>query len=398
MRRRLLAAAALLYSALHFAASGIRQPLANFSGDFLAAFPSWGMSFFFGCLDLYNGTEASLWGPPPIWYYGPLLHALTAPMFAFPSLRSAYVAWLFVNYVFVAAAAAVAIWIVDDGRPRAATAVVVAFAFCNFNPLYEALTQRNIEIFELLLIFAAFAFLRRGRERACGAAIGLAATAKFLPVIFLPWLVLKRKWEALWMAVLVIFPIVVVTEFVLGWANNGTLMQLLAGGLIENELNQSLAGIAGRLGASSAIQTAAMAAGITAFCVLMFRVRHNEDSDDLEWGMLIVAMVLLPPHNQQYYFIFLLFPYLTLYARYRRRWSWRAVPAAISFLLVAAPVPFSFLGPRAFPRYLQAGIPFAGAALLAAVLVWELSACRVHFGGVVTPCPSKKPSRISALS
>ena len=389
--RRVITAAALLYSALHFAAAGIRQPLANFYGDFLAAFPSWGMSFFFGRLDLYNGTEAQFWGPPPIWYYGPLLHAVTMPLFAFPSLRSAYLAWLLVNYVFIAAIAVIAIRLTDN-------VIVVVVVLCNFNPLYEALTQRNIEILELLLLLGAFVFYRRGRDTACGALVGLAATAKFLPIIFLPWFVLKRRWDALWAAMIAMLPFLVVTQFVLGWENNGTFHHLFTRGMIDSNLDQSIAGVVRRVIDIPVVRGAAVAAATVAFCALMLWMRRSEDTCDLEWGMLLVAMVLLPPHNQNYYFIFLLFPYLVLYARYRARWSWRAVLAAVSFFLVAMPVPFSLLGPRAFPRYLQAGIPFVGAALLAAALVWELSACRMHFSDVVTACPSKKPSRISALS
>lgn len=389
--RRVVAAAALLYSALHFAFAGIRQPLANFYGDFLAAFPSWGMSFFVGRLDFYRGSLASVWGPPPTWFYGPLLHAVTMPLFAFPSLRSAYLAWLFVNYVFLAAIAVIAIRLVDDW-------IVVVVVLCNFNPLYEALTQRNIEILELLLLLGAFVFYRRGRDRACGALVGLAAMAKFLPIIFLPWFVLKRRWDALWAALIAMLPFVVVTQFVLGWENNGTLHHLFTRGMIDSNLDQSIAGFVRRVIDVPLVRGVAVAIAAVAFCALMLSMRQNEDTGDLEWGMLLAAMVLLPPHNQNYYFIFLLLPYLVLYARYRERWSWRAVPAAISFFLVAAPVPFSLLGPRAFSRYLQAGIPFAGAALLAAVLVWELSACQMQFRDVVTACPSKKPSRISALS
>ena len=67
--------------------------------------------------------------------------------------------------------------------------------------------------------------------------------AKFLPLIFLPWLVLKRKWDALGGALLVILPIVVVTEFVLGWENSGILIQLGQGSFFNAELNQSLAGM-----------------------------------------------------------------------------------------------------------------------------------------------------------
>jgi len=387
--RRLAAAAALLYSAAHFAASGVKQPHANFYSDFLASFPAWGMAFFYGRLDLYDGSLASEWGPPPIWHYGPMLHALATPLLAFPTLKSAYVAWLLVNYVFVVLTAILAVRVIDDGRPTLATAIVVVCVFCNFNPLYEALTQRNIELFELLLLFAAFLWLRKGRDTAAGIAVGTAAMAKFLPLIFLPWFVLKRKWDALGAALLVIFPVVVVTEFVLGWENSGILMQLRRSGMIVSELDQSLAGIAQRLFASRAAAGIIVVLALIALCALMLRVRHAEDSDDLEWGILVVAMVLLPPHNEQYYFVFLLMPYLFLYARYRARWSWRAVPAAVSFLLVAVPLPFSLFGPKAFSFYLQAGIPFIGAALLAAFLVWELSACPMQLEPVSSHVPRR---------
>ncbi|HYU26797.1 MAG TPA: glycosyltransferase family 87 protein [Thermoanaerobaculia bacterium] len=408
MRRRLLWAAALFYSLLHFAITGVRQPLANFYGDFLASFPSWTMSFFFGRLDLYDGSLANQWGPPPIWHYGPVLHAITAPLMAFHSLRSAYVAWLFVNYLFVALTAVIAIRIIDKGRPTARTTLVVVFAFCNFNPLYEALTQRNIELFELLLLFAAYALLRSGRETTAGVAIGTAAMAKFLPLIFLPWFVLKRKWDALGGALAVIFPVAVVTEFVLEWENSGILIQLGQGSFLKGELNQSLAGMVARLleWTHSRLPLAATSrvvilVALLAFSALMFRVRRWEGSEDVEYSLLAAAMVLLPPHNQNYYFVFLLLPYLLLYARYRTRWSWRAALLALSFLLVAMPVPLSIVqrltGLDAFSLYLRAAIPFVGAVLLVIVLVAEIGMSCALFGSE-QPCPSKRPSRISAPS
>jgi hypothetical protein len=391
--KRLLAAAAVLYSALHFAAAGVRQPLSNFYGDFLAAFPSWRLSVLFGRLDLFHGSLAEHWagyfGHGLSWHYGPLLHFVTMPLFAFPTLRSAYVAWLFVNYAIVAATAVVAAYAVDDGRPTLSTAVVVFVLFANFNPLYEALTERVIELSELLLLFAAFAWLRRGKDAASGAAIGAAAMMKFLPLIFVPHFVLKGRWRGVAGACGVIAIVAVATQLVFGWQNSGIFHQLAGGAMIDNELDQSLAGIVARLVHSRAAAGIVVAVALIAFCALMLRVRRREDRDDLEWGMLMVAMVLLPPHNEQYYFVFLLFPYLMLYARYRKRWSWRAMPAALSFLLVAMPVPFSLFGPKAFSLYLQAGIPFIGAMLLAGVLVWELSACPMQF----EPSSSHVPRR-----
>ena len=87
MRRRLLWIAVLLYSLLHFAATGVRQPLANFYGDFLASFPAWKVASLAGRLDLYAGSLARQWGPPPIWHYGPVLHLITIPLLSFPSSK-----------------------------------------------------------------------------------------------------------------------------------------------------------------------------------------------------------------------------------------------------------------------------------------------------------------------
>ena len=404
MRRRVLWAAALLYSLAHFVVTGVRQPLANFYGDFLATFPARKLALLAGRLDLWNGSLAQQWtqnwpwAHPDIWYYGPIQHLITLPLLAFPTLRSAYVAWLLVNFLFVGVTMAMAIDIAGD-------ALVVLVVFLNFNPLYEALTQRNIEIFELMLLFAAYLFYRRGRERACGAAIGVAAMAKFLPIIYLPWLVLKRKWRAVGAALAVIVAVAIVTQLVLGWQHSGTLHQVQHGGFINSELNQSLSGVVVRLvglAHAPAISRVVIAAGLVAFSALMFRLRRREGIEDLELGLIAMAMVLLPPHNQNYYFIFLLLPYAFLYARYRKeRWSWRTTLLAISFLLVAAPAPFSIVqrvtGLDAFGLYLRAAIPFVGAALLVIVLVAEIGMSRAVVNGE-QQCPSKKPSQISALS
>ena len=401
--RRLLGIALLAWSAVHFAAAGVRTPLANFYGDFLAAFPAWKVAVWLGRLDLYSKL-ARIWGPPPTWNYGPLLHVVTLPLFAFPTLRSAYVAWLFVCYVIVAATAIVAIGILDEGKPTLATAVVVIAVICNFNPLYEALTQRTIELLELLLLCAAFAWLQRGRDASAGIAIGAAAMMKFLPFIFLPYLALKGRWRALGGAIAVIVPVAVATQFTLGWQNSRIVLQLQGGGLIKGSTDQSLAGMIQRILAwthsslpPAAVSGIAILAAVAAVSLLMLRARHSEGVEDLEWGLLIVAMILLPPHNENYYLVFLLLPFL-LYGRYRMRRTWTSAIVVLSFFLVAMPIPFSLLGPRAFPRYLEAGIPFIGAALLGCALAWELGMSCALSTVEQQQCPWKRPSPISPLS
>jgi len=339
VRRRLLWGLALLYSALHFAITGVRQPLANFSGDFLASFPAWKVALLCGRLDLYRGSLSNKWGPPPIWHYGPLEHVITLPLFAFPTLRSAYVAWLFVNIAFVAISIALAARV-------ARSALVAIVVFLNFNPLYEALTLRTIELFELILLFAAYLLYERRRDAACGFAIGTAAMAKFLPLIFIPWLILKGRWRAVAAALAVIVPTAVLTQIVLGWQNSGILKQLREGSFLTGETNQSLSGAVvwllywTRSGLSPAtVSRVLIVAGLIALSILMVRGRRR-GADAPEYGLLCVAMVLLLPHNQNYYFVFLLLPYLLLYARYRTSWPPRRSWAlAVSFFLVAMPIP-----------------------------------------------------------
>jgi hypothetical protein len=120
---------------------------------------------------------------------------------------------------------------------------------------------------------------------------------------------------------------------------------------------------------------------------LFLRARNCAAIEDLEWSTLIAVMVLLPPHNEQYYFVLLLFPYFALLARELRPAApphvARRVWLAISFLLTGAPVPLSILsrltGMNIFSLYLVAGIPFVGAAILAVVCI----------GAVMNECASR---------
>ena len=380
---------AWIYTAAHFFFSGIRQPLDNFYGDFLASFPSWRLSSLLGRLGLYNGSLSEKWankfgGAHPLWHYGPVEHLVTLPLFAFGDLRSAYTAWLIANYAFLIAILALAVGVFDSGRSKWVWRSVAAIAILNYGPLYEALTQRNIEIFELLLIFAAFALLRYGYPTASGLVVGLAAMTKFLPLIFLPYFVVKRMSRALVGSMMAIVPIAIATEVVFGWRYSGTGVQLREGSFLNSDLNQSLSGMIIRLLgwtrsslSPALLSRAAIVAALAAVSWLFLRSRNGAAIDDLEWSTLIVAMVLLPPHNQQYYFVLLLFPYLALVARelrpgapahHGRRW-W----LAISFILTGVLVPLSVLsrltGTNIFLTYLRAGLPFCGAAILAAICV-----------------------------
>jgi hypothetical protein len=409
MRRAARAGVAVLawiYTAAHFAITGIRQPLGNFTGDFLASFPSWRLSVLTGRLDMYQGSLAAMWSVKfgsghPLWHYGPVEHLITFPLFAFRDLRTAYMAWLIVNYAFLAGILVLAFHVFHSGRSKWLWRSTVAVVVLNYGPLFEALTQHTIEIFELLLLFAAFALFLRGRAAGSGGAIGLAAMTKFLPLIFLPYFLVKRQLRALRTSVITIAVIAIATEAVLGWRYSGTVAQLRSGGLIFSDTDQSLAGMIRRLLAwtrsplsPSIVSLVAIILSLAGVVWLFLRARNCVAIEDLEWSTLIAVMVLLPPHNEQYYFVLLLFPYLVLLAREHRpltsahqarRW-W----LAISFILTGTLIPLSLLsrltGLRIFSLYLASGIPFIGAAILAAICVHALLAeCAAGQVGELTP-------------
>jgi len=394
--KKALAVVIGVYTAAHFYFSGVRQPLANFGGDFLASFPSWRLSVLFGRLDLYKGSLAERWAmrfrtPHPLWHYGPVEHLLTLPLFAFGNLRSAYIAWLIANYVFLIAIIVLALKVFEHR-------VLALFAILNYGPLFEALTQRTIEIFELLLLFVAFTLLRRDRKAAGGVAIGFAAMTKFLPLIFIPYFALKRRSRILTSAVITIAVIAIATQFVFDWRYSGTVVQLRRGGMIRSVLDQSLAGMIRRLGGSEAVARVAIVIALALLSWLFFRARNCSSIADLEWSTLIVAMVLLPPHNEQYYFVLLLFPYLALAARELRRWEKWWLGA--SFLLTGTLIPLSVVsrltGIHVFSAYLSLGIPFVGAAILAVLCVSGMSYAVLR--AEQQQCPSTTHSPISPLS
>jgi hypothetical protein len=406
VKQRALFAVAVVYSAAHFCLSGIRQPLGNFYGDFLASFPSEQAARFTGRLDFFRGSLAQSWAGMHtgqalrLWHYGPLEHLITLPLFVFPNLRTAYTAWLIANYVFLGLIALLA----ADVYEWRGWGWIAFLGALNFLPLFEALTQRNIEIFELLLIFAAFAMMRRRRQVAGGFLIGLAAMTKFLPLIFLPYFAVRRMWRAFGGALLAIVPLAIATEWLLGWSHSGIVYQLRHGSFLETDLNQSLSGMVIRLIRRTRLpldialaSQIAIVAALMVLALLFIRARHQRGDEDLAWSALITAMVLLPPHNEQYYFVLLLFPYCALLTR-RMFLPWLTV----SYLLVAMPVPLSLLNRLlkidSFQTYLGLGIPFAGAAILMVLCSLALVGTSHAVYGTEQQCPWKTHSPISPPS
>ena len=377
------------YSLIHFWQTGVRLALANFYGDFLSNFPSSVIAAWAYRPDFYAGSLAERWLPPPVWGFGPVFNVITLPLLWLPSLPAAYRVWLAANYAFLIATAWLLYRLLLAGRRDLVTATAFGFLFLNYYPLYEALIQRTVEIFELLLIAIAMTCYAKRRDGAAGAVIGAAAMTKFLPAIFVGQFWLARRWRAFWTALGVIVVLGVAGQLTLGWQNNFVIRLLLERdeAYMPSITNQALSGLvlrtahaAGQDALAPLIAKLLIVVLLAAMSVWLLRIRRCGDWQ-LEWGLLCVAMVMLIPHNENYYSIFFLVPYAVLLARalqHQLRDRWSAPLAAASFLLIGWPIPLSVVD-RVLEQsvaviLLNASVPVYGAALLAGALILELRA------------------------
>ena len=376
------------YSGLHFLKTGVSFALHNYYGDFLANFPAHAIA---ACVnpDLFSGSLAEQWLPPPRWGYGPGMHLVTLPLLFLPTLRDAYLVWLFVNYVFLAVGCWLLFRLAFQGSMTLPKVTMFGFLVLNYYPLYEALIQRNIEIFEFLLIVGAMTQFSQRGDAIAGSLVGFAAMTKFLPGIFVPYFVLKGRWRATWAAVVVIGILGVLAQVTLGWEHNWVFIQLWKGSYLEYSLNQAVSGAVLRLARLAGLQDYGIALSraillILAMALAWVLVRFRSGGNwKIEWSLLIVAMIMLPPHSQNYYLTFLLIPYAMLLGMVNdgvlQGWPSKAL-IATSFVLTGWPIPLSLLdralGRPAGDLLLSLSVSAVGVALLVVVLIralWETS-------------------------
>jgi hypothetical protein len=385
----------LIYSCAHFFQSGMggftAAPEDRCRGDFLSAFPGPFVAKYNPAL--FNEFGA-YWhvasGSDTLWNYGPALHLVTLPLTVLPNRATACPVWMLANLGFVVASAILVFRTAVRASQRSSWVLPAVYAclWLNFYPLLTVIRQGNIEIFEFFLVAVAYHSLAdRGhamtwrpsrRESLAGGSLGLAVMTKFLPVIFLPYLALKKRWRALVVASGVVVVMALLTQPLLGWEQSVTLLSLKAG--IAQRVrgqgefgrgyahNQSLAGMVWRTASTfpNGLErtttawidparlddlirlvklTVLLAMGLFAW---LFIARRKTPRIHLEVPLLVAFMIFIPPWNWDYYQVFLLLPFSVLLLRYvwragRRRWLWGGGLAALYLATGSVILPSSFL-------------------------------------------------------
>jgi hypothetical protein len=356
-----LVALVLVCGLARFVPSGFLPAAQRLTGDFSAAFPSGALAWLRPDFPRTNVIGAAT----GMWNYGPVMHAVTLPLFLAPTWSAVAPLWAIMNLLIVVACFVTLIRLVPRRvalTPESMT--LLAALWLLFQPLATCFAQGNIEIAELLMLVLAFRLIASDRFNAAAVWIGLAVMTKFLPAGFIGWLLLKRRWRAAAVAGATVAVIAALTAVTLKWHRSVTLTESMAIATSDRLAGFQEAGVASiffhatavfdratvtllwfpaeRVHVATVAGRIASVALVAAFSLLFARRRRDRLPDEL--GALCLLMLLVAPWTHDYYHIFALVP-LTLFGA--EALATRDRPAliacAVAYCLISPPVPFVWI-------------------------------------------------------
>jgi hypothetical protein len=261
-----------------------------------------------------------------------------------------------------------------DGRERS----TLFFLFAVNGPLINSFKEGNTSHILLLPVVAAFLLLRGNRQVLAGVLLGLCALIKLPFLIFAPYLVLRRYWQAAAGMALVVGGGGLLSVALFGWELNQRWFELCVVPFSSNPIAafnvQSIPGFLARLWTGpdllytwmplpaeplqrmigSALSALLLLAAVLA-CLRRPQERNGASSAEpqawraLEYGIVVTLAVIASPLSWSHYYCWLLFPIAFFLRRdfplapegLSRVLGWAAlvlVSQAVVFLKVSDPV------------------------------------------------------------
>jgi hypothetical protein len=229
------------------------------------------------------------------------------------SLAAAKVAWFSVSVLLLVALVGLSLQVLPERRrPLWLLVTATVVAMLKFFGHELVLGQMNA-LFAVIVVLAVVA-LRRRHEAAAGALIALAVAVKPYALIFLPWLIARRRAPSIAAASVGIAMLVAIPAFVYGFAGDVELhrswWRTVAASTAPNLTNPDNVSLAamyakwigpGRVAASFA---AASGAALLGAAVLIFlRRRGVAFPEGLEAAVLLTSIPLLSPQGWDYVFL-----------------------------------------------------------------------------------------------
>jgi Glycosyltransferase family 87 len=246
----------------------------------------------------------------------------------------------------------------DRIRPRLFVLLLAAWLAHHVTIELFAAVQ-HLEVLELAGLALALLLLQRNRPGAAGVSLGLAAAAKTLPVVFLAYLVILRRWRALAVAAAVAAALLVIVCFVQGVTPWDGLLMLLnqrenLGKTKATEYELGLRAFLIRFltndQGNPTPQQTQLAFGLHALislvvvlfaAVVLWWTTQSSRSLALAWGLIATTMLVVAPVTHIFYYVFMLPAWTAVLAELvDRRLSW--VTAAQWLALIASYVLMGF--------------------------------------------------------
>lgn len=347
--------------------------------------------------DIYTAGK-----PAQKYVYPPLVAFLYTPLTALSRLHATEVTLFIDAGVLLASLLLAARAMGERLNPGGAgTVLLVAFlvSLLNENELRLQLTMLETDGLMLLMFTLALWWMDR-RPALAGVALAFAFNIKYLPVVVVPWLILRRRWKTLGGMVLGSVFFALLPAALLGWHEDLRCLRVSFGGLLKwvgvapatsgavnvhgigDLLSLSITSalsraLSGRGFSDSAVMAVAAAVGLVALALVAWMYRAHGLSlwrspgrreralppfaalVALEWaGLITVALVFSPDTNARHLLLSVLVNTtgLVLLLRPRRPMSRLSVTIALALIFLSAIMPIHSLRP-AFFRY---GIPALG--------------------------------------
>ena len=229
--------------------------------------------------------------------------------------------------------------------PRSMRLMLVAgAAVLSFAPFVLVASTGELTYFLLLPLTLGWRACRRGRWQAAGLWLGACASVKLFLLLFLPWLLIQRRWRAAGCFVLAVVMMVAIGAGLLGVDAYSQWRKTLAIiGWWGLPMNASFAGLVHRVwttGAANAQWLATIGGGVIALATLVGLRVQAVSPRQVDVGMAVVLLgaLLASPLGWAYYVPLLLGPLLgwvgTLWRQGAGRRWWPTIVVAAGMLYV----------------------------------------------------------------
>lgn len=296
--------------------------------------------------------------------YLPAFAVLAVPGGALP-LHAAKAAWYVISIALVVALLTLSPSLLPERR-RPAWLLVAAALVAMAKFLAHEVLLGQVNTLLAVLVVAAVLAMRRSKEAAAGLLIALAIVVKPYAVIFLPWLLARRRWTAAAAAGVSLGGLLTMPALVYGWAGNIALHQAwwrtVTTSTAPNLANADNVSIAGMFvkwlgpGATAAALAMAVSGAVVAVAaVVVLQRRRVRFPEGLEASLLLTCIPLLSPQGWDYVFLVSM-PAVVFLVNYADRlpralrWTASTALAVIAFSL------FDLMGRAAYGAFMALSI------------------------------------------